>query len=245
MKETNELSNPELSKILGDEPSGITLTGNKNSKKYFAVRKFFQRANKFTKHGDKKYDWSFCNSDEIAYCDGYAWVTDGHIAIANKENISPIYQNCAIDMYTNEIYSNLGIPKVDAVIYSFIPILKVDVKKLLCCIEEQQKWFKELTDKETKARCRRKDAGNICIHKCKNEVVYITHKLGMFIKEFTEKFGVGEMTISIVNNPILKIQVKGCLVLTMLSQKWLLSDDPSDYDENFIVRDYSICEPIK
>lgn len=76
MKETNELSNPELSKILGDEPSGITLTGNKNSKKYFAVRKFFQRADKFTKHGDKKYDWSFCNSDEIAYCDGYAFVTD-------------------------------------------------------------------------------------------------------------------------------------------------------------------------
>lgn len=246
MEKTNELRNPELSKILGDEPSGIVLTGNKNTKNCFAVRKFFQRADKFTKHGNKNFDWSFCNSDEIAYCDGYAWVTDGYIAIANKEDISPIYQNCVIDMYENEIYSNIGIQKADAIILSFCPTLNVDVEKLLHYIDEQQKEFKALTDKETKARWKRCDAGNIGIHKFKDEVMFISYKIGMFIKEFTNKFGVCEMNISMkYNKPILKMKVKGCLVLVVPPTRTLLSDEPSDYDENFVVRDYSICEPIK
>lgn len=241
----SEFTNPKIVEILGDEPSGIKLSGSTNNKGFFNVKPWFNRAQVTQKHGGKKYDWSFCNPDEIAYVDGYAFITDGWTLIANKENYSPIYEHCAVDMLDNKIYPNIGVQKADCVAM-MEELGLIDVGRLFAYIEAQQKEYKSITDKEIKSLWRNNKIGGVGIAKCKDDIVTLTNKQCRFLKEFKAKFGVDKMTINCERDGVVKVYTKGCFMALMprLIYEPRLDDIEDAYLPHFIT-DFSICTPIK
>ncbi len=202
------INNPILSELLGNKPSGIKLSGTKNTKGFFNVSSFIAQC-----HSERKVSSiqrNLLTSDEILYNNGYSFCTDGQIVIANKEDYSPIYDGCAVDFRDNKIWSDVKMLNVDPLLFPKKGVA-IDLSLLLKHIDAQIERYKAL-DKFDRKKWRKELDGFLQMYEADGYSFYLPYKRVEFIKRFVKRFKFKKICLSSKNQCII-IVAEGAIAL--------------------------------